>query len=262
MNDYTYETLKTEVRDPGILVVSLNRPKKLNAMNRQMVNDLVDLWTRLQHDLETRVVILRAEGEKGFCGGMDIGDVFQPDMVKTPILYDFQHDLGKIEIAMRQIPQPIICVVHGAAAGAGMCFALASDIRIISPDARFNAAFINVGIGGADMGSSYFLPRLIGAGRAYELMLTGRFMHAEEAMQLGFASRCVERDKLMDTAMEIAQVIASKDPLVIKLTKEAINQNLDCAGLEAAVHMENRNQALIIAHNMQVATAAQQEKKE
>ncbi|HBQ26399.1 MAG TPA: enoyl-CoA hydratase [Syntrophomonas sp.] len=257
MADYTYETLKTEVRDPGILVVSLNRPQKLNAMNRQMVQELVDLWTRLQHDFEIRVVILRAEGEKGFCGGMDVADVFQPEMMQFPVLYDFQWYLGKIEIAMREIPQPIICVVHGAAAGAGMSFALASDIRIISPDARFNAAFINVGIGGADMGSSYFLPRLIGAGRAYELMYTGRFMHAEEAMQLGFASRCVERDKLMDTAIEIAQVIASKDPLVIKLTKEAINQNINCSSLEAAVHMENRNQAFIIAHNLQVATAGQ-----
>lgn len=258
MVDYnTYETLKTESLDSGILVVSLNRPQKLNAMNRQMVKDLVDLWTRLQHDLETRVIILRAEGEKGFCGGMDVADVFQPDMLKSPVLYDFQYDLGKIEIAMRQIPQPIICVVHGAAAGAGMSFALASDIRIISPDARFNAAFINVGIGGADMGSSYFLPRLIGAGRAYELMLTGRFMKADEAMQLGFASRCVEKEKLMENAMEIAQIIASKDPLVIKLTKEAINQNIDCAGLEAAIHMENRNQAFIIAHNLQLAAAAQ-----
>lgn len=249
--EYTgYSTLKVEKAQNGILVVALNRPEKYNAMNRQMVADLIDLWTKLQHDLETRVVILKGEGEKGFCGGMDVADVFQPDKLKAPILYDFQFDLGKLEIAMRQIPQPIICAVHGAAAGAGMSFALASDIRVISPDARFNAAFINVGIGGADMGSSYFLPRLIGAGRAYELMLTGRFMKAEEAMQLGLASRCVEKDKLMETAMEIAETIAQKDPLVIKLTKEAINQNLDIGSLEAAIHIENRNQAFIIMHNL------------
>ena len=104
MADYTYETLKTEVRDPGILVVSLNRPQKLNAMNRQMTKELVDLWTRLQHDMEIRVVILRAEGEKGFCGGMDVADVFQPEMMQFPVLYDFQWYLGKIEIAMREMP--------------------------------------------------------------------------------------------------------------------------------------------------------------
>lgn len=244
-----YETLLTEQRENSILIVSLNRPQKLNAMNRQMLKDLIDLWTRLQHDLETRVVILRAEGEKGFCGGMDIADCFQPEILNGPRLYDFQFDLGKVIMAMRQIPQPIICVVHGAAAGAGMCFALASDIRVISPDARFNAAFINVGIGGADMGSSYFLTRLIGAGRAYDMMLTGRFMHADEAMQLGLASRCVEKEKLMETALEIANVIASKDPLVIKLTKEAINVNMDCQGLEAAIHLENRNQAFILVNS-------------
>ncbi len=252
-----YETLKLELRDNGILVVSLNRPDKYNAMSRQMVWDLIDLWTSLQHNLDIRVVILRGEGEKGFCGGMDIGDCFQPHMMNGPGLYDFQFDLGKIELAMRQIPQPIICAVHGAAAGAGMCFALASDIRIISPDARFNAAFINVGIGGADMGSSYFLTRLIGAGRAYELMLTGRFMLAEEAMQLGLASRCVEREKLMETALETAEVIAAKEPFVIKLTKEAINQALDCGSLEAAIQIENRNQNMILLNTLNKAAQPQ-----
>ncbi len=246
----TYETLKLEEKENGILIVGLNRPDKLNAMNRQMVNELCDLWTGLAHNLDIRVVILRSEAEKGFCGGMDVADCFQPSIMKGPGMYDFQLDLGRIELAMRQMPQPIICAVHGAAAGAGMCFALASDIRIITPDARFNAAFINVGIGGADMGSSYFLTRLIPAGRAYELMYTGRFMKADEAMQLGLASFCVEREQLMDKAMEIAQVIASKEPFVIKLTKEAINLNLDCQGLEAAVQLENRNQNMIILNTL------------
>jgi len=246
----TYETLKLEEKENGILIVGLNRPDKLNAMNRQMVNELCDLWTGLAHNLDIRVVILRSEAEKGFCGGMDVADCFQPNIMNGPGMYDFQLDLGRIELAMRQMPQPIICAVHGAAAGAGMCFALASDIRIITPDARFNAAFINVGIGGADMGSSYFLTRLIPAGRAYELMYTGRFIKADEAMQLGLASYCVERDQLMDKAMEIAQVIASKEPFVIKLTKEAINLNLDCPGLEAAIQLENRNQNMIILNTL------------
>lgn len=248
--DYSYETLKIEELDNGILLVALNRPNKLNAMNRQMVYDLNNLWDRLEHDIETRVVILKGEGEKGFCGGMDLKDVMQPDMMNTKTLFDFQLGLGKIEIGMRKIPQPIICVVHGSAAGAGFAFAMASDIRIISPDARFSAFFINVGIGGADMGSSYFLPRLIGSGRANEMLLTGRWMDAEESMQLGFASRCVERDKLMDNALEIARNMAEKDYMAIRLTKEGINMGLDCASLEEQCLVENRNQNIILNQTM------------
>jgi enoyl-CoA hydratase/carnithine racemase len=142
-------------------------------------------------------------------------------------------------------------MVHGAAAGAGFSLALASDIRVISKDARFSAFYINVGVGGADMSCSYLLPRIIGTGRAYEFMLTGNFMSAEEAMMLGLASRCVERSQLMETAMEIARKIVAKDYLAIRLTKEAINQNIDCAGLEAALKMEDRNQTIMILHNQQ-----------
>jgi enoyl-CoA hydratase/carnithine racemase len=106
---------------------------------------------------------------------------------------------------------------------------------------------VNVGLAGADMGSSYFLPRIIGTGRAFEYLYTGAWMNAEEAMQLGFASRCVEKDKLMETAMEIAQVIAKKDPLAMKLTKEAVNLNIDAPSLESAIIMENRNQNMMIS---------------
>ena len=248
--DYSqYQTLKVEQKEQGIVVVSLNRPAKLNAMNMQMLEELIDIWYRMRRDLDTRVVILRGEGEKGFCGGMEVGDILKPEYIAdVPTIYDIQLLLGEAEINMRRMPQPVICVVHGAAAGAGFSFALASDIRVISPDARFSAAFLNVGIAGADMGSSYFLPRLIGAGRAYEFLLTGRWMNAEEAMNLGFASRCVERDKLMDTAMEFALDIAKRDPIAIRLTKEAVNQNLDCGSLENAIIMENRNQNMMISH--------------
>jgi len=248
--DYSnYDTLKVEQLDNGIMIVALNRPEKLNAMNSTMLEELNDLWLKLKRDLETRVVILKGEGEKGFCGGMEVTDVITPKVMKNiPIMYDIQTPIGELQINMRKCPQPIICVVHGAAVGAGFTFVMASDIRIISPEARFSAAFINVGLAGADMGSSYFLPRQIGAGRAYEYLYTGVFMNAEEAMNLGFASRCVEKDKLMETAMEIAEVIAMKDPLAIKLTKEAVNQNLDCGSLENAIIMENRNQNMMISH--------------
>ncbi len=246
--NYDYQTIKTEKLEKGILLVSLNRPEKYNAMNMTMLNELNDLWLKLKRDLETRVVILKGEGEKGFCAGMEVADIIKPQvMADIPAMYDLQLPIGELQINMRNCPQPIICVVHGAAAGAGFSFAIASDIRVISPDARFSAAYVNVGLAGADMGSSYFLPRIIGSGRAYEFLYTGAWMNAEEAMQLGFASRCVEKEKLFDTALEIAQVIAKKDPLAMKLTKEAVNLNIDIGSLEAAIVMENRNQNMMIS---------------
>jgi enoyl-CoA hydratase/carnithine racemase len=246
-----YNTIKVEMLDQGIMLVSLNRPQKYNAMSHRMVAELGDLWAKLKHDLKVRVVLLKGEGEKGFCAGLDIEENLYPEELTAPGFYDFQSRLGEIELAMRQIPQAIICMVHGAAAGAGFSLALASDIRVISKDARFSAFYINVGVGGADMSCSYLLPRIIGTGRAYEFMLTGNFMSAEEAMMLGLASRCVERSQLMETAMEIARKIVAKDYLAIRLTKEAINQNIDCAGLEAALKMEDRNQTIMILHNQQ-----------
>lgn len=245
-----YETLKVEMLEGDIMLLGLNRPQSLNAVSRQMLDDLADIWSRLRHDFKTRVVILRGEGEKGFCGGVDVREGMTEELMHMPGFYEYQTRLAELQLAMRQIPQPIIALIHGAAAGAGFSFAIASDLRIISPDARFSAYYINVGLGGADMGSSYFLPRHIGTGRAFEFLLTGRFMSAEEAMQLGLASRCVAREKLLETALEIAADIVSKEPIAIRLTKEAINQNLDCGGLEAALNMENRNQLLLVMHNL------------
>lgn len=148
---------------------------------------------------------------------------------------------------MRCIPQPIVAAVHGAASGAGFSFAMASDVRIITTQARFNAAYINIGLGGADLASSYFLPRLIGSGRANEFLLTGDFMSADEAMQLGFASQVVEKADLMEKALAVARKMADKNPLGLRMTKEAINQNLGAGSLEQALHLENRNQSLLIA---------------
>jgi enoyl-CoA hydratase/carnithine racemase len=148
-------------------------------------------------------------------------------------------------LGLRKIPQPVICCVHGAAAGIGFSLAMASDIRILSENARFSAAYINIGLGGADMASSYFLPRLIGSGRANEFLLTGNWMTAEEAMQLGFASRLVPEDNLPDTAAALAKTMVEKNPLGLRMTKEAININMDAAGLEACLQMEDRNQMML-----------------
>jgi enoyl-CoA hydratase/carnithine racemase len=245
-----YETILTEMIEPNIMLVTLNRPNAYNALSHQMCDDLTDLWVRLKVDLDTRVVILKGAGEKGFCAGLDMKEGLTEFELTAPGFLEYQIRLGELELKMQQIPQPIIAAIHGSATGAGFSFAMSSDIRVISKDARFAAFYINVGLGGADMCSSYKLPRLIGTGRAYEYLLTGNFMSAEEAMNLGFASRCVEREELLPTALELARAIASKDPLAVRLTKEAININVDAAGFENALAVENRNQTIMCLHNL------------
>ncbi|MHC1585022.1 MAG: enoyl-CoA hydratase/isomerase family protein [Candidatus Syntropharchaeia archaeon] len=241
-----YETLIYE-REKEIGILRLNRPKRLNAINEQMIEELEHFWKERLYDLETRVIVLCGEGEKGFCGGLDMKEtgpkVFEFGNLEV---YRFQMRISRLLLLMRQVPQPIICAIHGSAVGGGFSFAMASDVRIVTPDARFSAAYINIGLGGADMGSSYFLPRLIGAGRAYEFLLTGDFLDAEEAFRLGFVSRIVKREELLQEAMKIAKKMVSKNPLGLRLTKEAINVNLDAGGLENALQIEDRNQVMCI----------------
>ena len=244
-----HETLLYEQQDK-VGILTLNRPECLNAINEKMMEELEGFWKEKMYDLETRVLILAGAGEKGFCGGLDLKETL-PKLFKLEQreVYRFQMKISRLQLLMRQIPQPIICAVHKSAVGGGFSFAMASDVRVITPDARFSAAYINIGLGGADMGSSYFLPRLIGAGRTYEFLLTGDFLEADEALKLGFASRVVPYKDLMPVAMEIANKMVSKNPLGLRLTKEAINQNLDAGGLEQALNMEDRNQAMCILAN-------------
>jgi len=247
----SYETIEYEVKEEGIGILSLNRPRKYNSVNIKMMEELESFWKDRLYDLEMHVIILRGNGKRGFCAGLDMKETMKmaPDM-NIDQFYRFQARLARLTLAMRQAPQPIICAVHGAGAGLGFSLALASDMRVITQDARFSAAYINIGLGGADMACSYFLPRLIGTGRAYEFMLTGNFMSADEAMSLGLVSRLVEQDELMETALELARTMDSKNPMGLRLTKEAINMNLDAVGLEHALNMEDRNQTLLVARGM------------
>jgi len=241
-----YETIQYEIVEPGIGVLSLNRPRRYNAVNPRMAEELEDFWRDRRVDLDTHVIVLRGNGDRNFCAGLDMKAAMKilPEM-DTDRFYRFQARLARLTLAMRRAPQPILCAVHGAAVGLGFSFALASDIRVISTEARFCAAFINIGLGGADMACSYFLPRLIGAGRAYDFMLTGDFMSAEEAVSLGLVSRLVEPGRLMETALDLARTLNSKNPMGLRLTKEAINMNMDAGGLEQALNLEDRNQALL-----------------
>ena len=246
-----FETIEYSVVENGIGLLALNRPRKYNLVNEQMMVELEEFWRECLYDLDTHVIILKGNGERGFCAGLDMKETMKtaPQM-STEEFYRFQVRLARLLLAMRRVPQPIIAAIHGAAVGLGFSFALASDVRVIADDVRFSAAYINIGLGGADMACSYFLPRMIGAGRAYEFMLTGNFMSAQDAMELGLVSRLVTREELMDTALDLARTMNSKNPMGLRLTKEAINMNIDAGGLEQALNMEDRNQTLLVARSM------------
>jgi len=227
--------------------LTLNRWDKYNAFDGLLIDEFEQFWRERRYDDSVRVIILDGGNAKGFCAGLDMQthgpQLFEADPTTA---YNGQARMARILLAMRQAPQPIISCIHGAASGIGFSLAMASDIRIVAEKARFNAAYINIGLGGADMASSYFLPRLIGSGRANEFLLTGNWMSAEDAMNLGFASRLVEKEKMMETAEELATIMVGKTPLALRMTKEAINVNMDCAGLEAALQMEDRNQMMVM----------------
>ncbi|WP_299981810.1 enoyl-CoA hydratase/isomerase family protein [Desulfobacula sp.] len=226
--------------------LTLNRPDKYNAFDKQMLHEFEDFIAARMYDTKVSVIILDGGDGKGFCAGLDMQTLGPEIFNMAPVdAYNAQARLSRMMLGLRKIPQPIICCVHGAAAGIGFSLAMASDIRILAQDAKFSAAYINIGLGGADMASSYFLPRLIGSGRANEFLLTGNWMNAKEAMNLGFASRMVPKDEMLDTAAILAKTMSEKNPLGLRMTKEAININMDASGLEACLQLEDRNQMML-----------------
>ena len=259
-----FETLKFELRDDGIGILTLNRPDKLNAMNFQMIEDLHHVFDNLMINLDCRILILKAEG-RAFCAGLDLREstVLQtkkkPEELKQKFFYARAPDKDLIKAKMygqwrtshlipkmRKISQPIIAVIQGAATGAGFTFALAADIRICGENAKFANSFINIGFSGSDLASSYHLPRLIGMSRAAEILYTGRFVTAEEAEKIGLIFKLVKGDegKLLEVGMEIAQELLTKSPLGLRMTKEAVNLSLDSPSLETIMQLENRSQML------------------
>ncbi|HCY84924.1 MAG TPA: enoyl-CoA hydratase [Desulfobacteraceae bacterium] len=230
----------------GIGRLTFTRSATYNAFDLSMVETFETFLRDRRYDEDTRVIIIDGGDAKGFCAGLDTKKYAPEIFSMTPVqAYNAQVRMSRLFLGMRQIPQPIISCVHGAAAGIGFSIAMASDLRILAKNARFSAAYINIGLGGADMASSYFLPRLIGAGRAYEYLLTGNWMDAQTAMDLGFASRVVDKEEMIPKAIELAQTMCEKNSMGIRMTKEAINISLDCPGLEAALNMEDRNQIMM-----------------
>jgi len=239
-----YQTLMVEKRGAADWL-ALNRPEAMNTLNERMVTELAAYFTGLEADRSVRVVVLRAAGAN-FCAGLDLKDMAERfASLDAGGIYATQRSLSRIIVAMRRCPQPIVSLIQGAACGGGFAFALASDIRYCTPDARMNAAFIQVGLSGCDVGVSFLLPRLIGASVASELLLTGRFLTAERAHALGLVSGVVEHAQLESTAADLVKSLLKSSPLGLALTKQGLNANLTASSLEAAIEIEDRQQALL-----------------
>jgi len=234
--------------DDGVDRVTLNRPELLNALDPTLIDALNDYFQGLQRNRTTRVVVLKGAG-KNFCAGLDLKHAMQrragqqePPSVTESL--DSQRRIADIVMLMRRCPQPIIALVRGAAAGGGFALALASDVRIATKSARMNCAFIKLGVGGCDIGTSYFLPRLVGVSVASELILTGRFIGAERALAVGLVSEVVDEDELDAAALPYVDAMMAASPTALRLSKECLNMSVDAGSLEAAIAMEDRNQIL------------------
>lgn len=248
------ETIKFELREDGIGILTLNRPEKLNAISFQMEEDFHQVLDHLMVNLDCRVLILRGEG-RAFSAGTDLQEGLILNSKKTPEGYDrfyflnvkepikrkmyHQWRITQIIVKMRKISQPIIALVQGVAAGGGLAFALASDIRIVTKNAKLINASINIGLTGADMGGSYFLPRLIGRARASEILMSGRVVDGIEAENIGLAVKLVDEANLLNAGLEIAEELLTKSPLGLRMTKEAINLTMDSPSLENVIQSEN-----------------------
>ena len=244
-----YETIHFDL-DGTIGTLTLDVPGKLNAHTMQMRQDLLHFWRERQNrEAECRVIIMTGKG-KAFCSGSDIDEMDDADRPfserNVEELYRFQDEISELVLLMRRAPQPIIGAIHGWAAGGGFSFALACDIRVADPTTKFVAAYINVGLSAADMGSSFHFPRQVPLAIANEYLLTGETMDAETAYRYGLVNYLVPEEQIMVKARELADKMIAKSVLGLRMTKEAINQNIGSASLESALYLENRNQVLCL----------------
>ena len=243
----TYEPLDVRVEE-HLCWLTLNRPDALNAMSRQLVNELRTFLRELPTRRDIRVVIMKGAG-RAFCAGLDLKEASgaadaagETNRVAGGLRQ--QRHISELVLMMRAAPQPFIACVHGAASGGGFALALAADVRIAGESARMNAAFIRIGLSACDVGVSYFLPRLVGASLASELLLTGKFIDAQRALARGLVSEVVPDSELENAGEAMAKDILRNSPLGVRLTKEALAMSLDAGSLEQVVAMEDRNQIL------------------
>ena len=241
------DMLQLERLDRGIAVLRLNRPQLLNALTDEMVNALARLLDELASDHTLRVLVITGVG-RGFCAGFDLtlaGEAPMTDVLGEAAAWTARQEaFAGIVTKLRALRVPVIAAVNGPANGAGLGLALACEIRLAAPAAAFNAAFVRVGMSSCDIGVSWLLPRCVGMSRAFEIMLTGRMVKADEAERIGLVSAVVPADELVARAVEVAESIAANDAFAVWMTKRGGWANIEASSLQAAIELENRTQIL------------------
>jgi enoyl-CoA hydratase/carnithine racemase len=229
----------------GVARITLARPEKLGALTFDAYADLRDLLAELPHRGDARVLVITGSG-RGFCSGGDVVEIIGAlQSMQAADLLEFTRMTGSVVRALRECPLPVIAAVNGIAAGAGSVIALASDLRLLARSAKFAFLFTKVGLSGADMGSAYLLPRVIGLGRAAELLLLGDTVDAERALVIGLATAVVDDDALPDAALSLARRLADGPALAYSATKVLLTRELDM-GLAAALELDAVTQALLM----------------
>jgi enoyl-CoA hydratase/carnithine racemase len=230
-----------------VATVTLNRPERKNPLTFDSYRELAETFDRLRHVEEVKVVVLTGAGEN-FCSGGDVHEIIGPlvamrEEKRMDRLLEFTRMTGELVRTMRACPQPIVAAIDGICAGAGAILAMASDLRLGTPRSRVAFLFARVGLSGADMGACAILPRLIGQGRASELLYTGRFMEAEEAERWGFYNRLVPPESLLAEAKDVARSIAHGPTFAHAMTKRQLHHEWDM-GIDQAIEAEAQAQAI------------------
>lgn len=239
-----WENFEFRVED-GVGWVTFTRPDRLNALTFDVYADLRDLLGEIEHREDVAVLVITGEG-RGFCSGGDVHEIIgQLVEMDTKELLDFTRMTGAVVEAIRRIPLPVISAVNGVAAGAGAVIALASDLRLMAESATFHFLFTKVGLAGADMGSAYLLPRVVGLGRATELLLLGEPVDAESADRMGLATRVFSDADLVDKARDIARSLAAGPTMAYGATKVLLSRELDM-DLGSSIELEAFTQALLM----------------
>ncbi len=252
---------------PGVALVILNRPERMNSMAFDVMVPLREALAAVNHDNDVRAVVLTGAG-RGFSSGADhksAGSVPNvAGLTRPSYALRSMEVLDEVILAMRRMHQPIIAAVNGAAIGGGLCLALAADIRVAAEGAYFRAAGINNGLTASELGLSYLLPRAIGSSRAFEIMLTGRDVHAAEAERIGLVSRSVPDADLLPTCFDIAERIAGFSRPGVELTKRTLWSGMDAGTLEGHMQAEGLGQLYVrlLTANFEEAVAARAEKRD
>ena len=256
------ETMRVQDVAPATLLVTLDRPERLNAQTDQMFSELEQLGLGLRDRHEIRAVVITGAG-RGFCAGFDLDEAEELAGLGALGMLRLQERAARAMHAIRNAPMPVIAAVNGPATGGGMALALAADIRLGAPTARLNAAFVRIGLSAGDLGTSWLMSRLAGQGRAAEIIYSGRMIEAQEAERLGLLNRVVPADQLLDEALAMAAQIAANSPGGVRLSKRALQSNMEVTSYAAALELENRGQALLTrTDDMREALAAFKGKRE